>query len=507
LKTSAADQQAYQEIRTKLGDQYWRLNNLYKIIDQNGEEITFRMNPEQEDFYRNMWYFNDILKARQLGFSTVIQLFGLDNAIFTNNYSFGVIAQTRDDASAIFKHKIKFAYDKLPVWLREMSPAHTDSANELAFTNGSSIRVGTSLRSSTLQLLHVSELGKIAAKYPEKAEEIKTGAFNTVHDGQIICVESTAEGAGGLFYDICKKAEALQQQGKELTPLDPKFFFYPWWKKESYRLANTGVLIDPELKRYFIRLEDRFGIQLDDEQKAWYAKKLEQQGDAMKREFPSVPSEPFEVAIEGAYFANEMARVRKDGRICRVPIETAVPVNTFWDLGRNDSNAIWMHQRVGKEDRFVGYYENSGEGLSHYVGHLKNWLPDGCTFGEHFLPHDAEVVELTRSDHKSRKEVVEDMGMRPVRVVPRIPELATGIQQSRDALARCWFDEENCALGLQCLDGYRKAWNDKTANWMDTPVKNKFIHGADAFRQFAQGYKGPKEPRVRTIRKPKIAMV
>lgn len=495
-----ADQKAYQELKSRLSDQHWRLNNLYKIIDQDGEKVTFRMNAEQEHFYRNMWHFNCILKARQLGFSTVIQIYGLDCALFNSNYEFGVIAQTRDDASSIFKKKIKFAYDNLPAWLKATRPATNDSANELSFSNGSSIRVGTSLRSSTLQLLHVSEFGKIAAKYPEKAEEIKTGAFNTVHANQIIAVESTAEGVGGEFHDLTKRAERLQQQDSDLTALDPKFFFYPWWRKASYRLPDTGVSIHPELKSYFQRLEDGHGIVLDDEQKAWYVKKAEQQGDAMKREFPSTPAEPFEVAVEGAYFANEMARVRKEGRICRIPIETSVPVNTFWDLGRNDSNAIWLHQRVGKEDRFIGYYQNSGEGLSHYVAWLKDWLPQDTSFGVHYLPHDAEVVELTRSDHKSRKEVIEDMGLRPCKVVTRVPDLNTGIQSARDSFPRCWFDEERCKEGIDCLDGYRKRWNETTATWADQPLKNKFIHGADAFRQFGQGYHGPKPKPKRKIK-------
>lgn len=482
-------QKASQVLKSKLANQFWRLNNLYKIINENGECITFRMNPEQEDFYRGMWHFNCILKARQLGFSTVIQLYGLDCALFNSNYEFGVIAQTRDDASSIFKKKIKFAYDNLPDWLKASRMATNDSANELSFNNGSSIRVGTSLRSSTLQLLHVSEYGKIAAKYPDKAEEIKTGAFNTVHANQIIAVESTAEGVGGEFHDLTRTAERLQEQKAHLTSLDPKFFFYPWYKKDSYRLPKEGVSIDSGLKLYFQGLKEKHGIALDDEQKAWYAKKSQQQGDAMKREFPTVPSEPFEVAIDGAYFANEMARVRKGGRICRIPVETAVPVNSFWDLGRNDSNAIWLHQAVGKENRFVGYYENSGEGLSHYAQWLREWLPSGCMFGSHYLPHDASVVELTRADHKTRAQVLEDLLIKPTVIVSRTPDLGTAIQATRDMFPTCWFDEENCTQGIACLDGYRKSWNDKTANWTDSPVKNKFIHGADAFRQFAQGFK------------------
>lgn len=72
-------------------------------------------------------------------------------------------------------------------------PAVQDSADTLTFGNNSSLRVSTSMRSGTLQLLHVSEFGKICAQYPDKAREIVTGALNTVEAGQFVVIESTAE--------------------------------------------------------------------------------------------------------------------------------------------------------------------------------------------------------------------------------------------------------------------------------------------------------------------------
>jgi hypothetical protein len=121
----------------------------------------------------------------------------LDDCLFTSNMSAGVIAHNLKDAKAFFGDKIKFAYDNLPEPFRKVRAAEQDSAESLRFNNGSSIRVGTSLRSGTLQRLHVSEYGKLCAKFPDRAEEVKTGAFNTVHLGQTITVESTAEGRAG----------------------------------------------------------------------------------------------------------------------------------------------------------------------------------------------------------------------------------------------------------------------------------------------------------------------
>jgi hypothetical protein len=471
------------------GNRMWRLCNLYWITDETGKKILFYPNDEQMDFLENRHDFNCILKARRLGFSTVIQLDGLDDCVFNSNIEFGVIAQSLDDAKAIFRSKIKFAYDRLPEQIRAAVTATTDSANEIRFSNGSGIRVGTSLRGGTLQRLHISEYGKISAKFPDKAVEIKTGAFNTVHAGQLIDVESTAEGIGGEFYDLCRHSEKLQQEGAVLTSLDPKFHFYPWWMKTSHRLPKHGVNIPLELKSYFKRLKEDHGIALDAEQQAWYVKKSQQMGSEMKREFPSTAAEPFEVAVDGAYFGSQMARVRKEGRICKIPVVTSVPINTYWDLGRNDNTAIWLHQHVGKEDRFVGYYQNAGESLAHYVKWLKEWLPDDCIWGEHYLPHDAKVVELTRRDNKSREEVIQDLGLRSTRVVERVQDLQTGIEMSRQVLATSWFDKDGTAEGIQCLDNYRKAWNETQAVWRNEPAKSRWNHGADAYRQFAQGFK------------------
>ena len=106
----------------------------------------------------------------------------------------------------------------------------------LKFSNGSSIRVGMSLRSSTFQFLHISEFGKICAKYPDKATEIITGSLNTLAAGQYAFIESTSEGREGPFYEMCKQAQALSDSGKELTKLDFRFHFFPWHREPTYRL-------------------------------------------------------------------------------------------------------------------------------------------------------------------------------------------------------------------------------------------------------------------------------
>jgi len=183
--------------------------------------------------YHDLWYREVILKARQRGFTTFIDIYALDSCLFNSNFTAGIIAHSLEDSKKIFRTKVKFPYDNLPDGIKELVPASSDRADEYVFGNGSSISVGTSYRSGTLQLLHVSEFGKIAAKYPERAKEIKTGAFEAVPKNGIIVVESTAEGNGGYFYDLVEAARNTENEGRKPGRMEFKFYFEPWWKNEE----------------------------------------------------------------------------------------------------------------------------------------------------------------------------------------------------------------------------------------------------------------------------------
>ena len=179
----------------------------------------------------------------------------LDACLFNSNIRAGTIAHRLDDARVIFRDKVKFPYDHLPEMLKAARPIIRDSADELVFANNSGIRVSTSMRSGTLQYLHVSEYGQLCARYPDKAREIRTGALNAVQAGQVVFIESTAEGKEGHFYDLCEQAQSKQRMGMPLTPLDFKFHFFPWWRCPDYQLAADGVVIDEPLRKYFATLE------------------------------------------------------------------------------------------------------------------------------------------------------------------------------------------------------------------------------------------------------------
>jgi hypothetical protein len=76
-------------------------------------------------------------------------------------------------------------------------------------------------------------------------------------------------------------------------------------------------------------------------------------------------------------------------------------VLTSWDLGLNGATPVWFVQVIGREIRFVDYYENSDFGLDHYVGEIrKRREQHGTIFGEHYFPHDVNNSEI--SNGKSR---------------------------------------------------------------------------------------------------------
>ncbi len=476
-KSIAEDDQeriAREHIKAHLGDRRWRLNNLYRIQTKADGEQRFVMNAVQERLLEEMHFRNVILKARQLGLTTFIAIFALDMCLFNSNQAAGFIAHNREDAEDIFTKKIRFAYDNLPDWLREAVPAVQDSVNTLRLANGSSIRVGTSLRSGTYQILHVSEMGKIAFKYPEKAIEVITGAIPTVPVGGFVFIESTFEGGkGGEFYKLIVKA--MEMIGRNLGPLDLKFHFFPWYSDQGYRSEGTD---EPSLKTFFAELKEQ-GVRLDSHQRAWYSGQYRTLGHRMQQEYPSNPEEAMNVQVEGAYYGKLMTQARAQGRICGVPWEPAVPVFTFWDLGIDDSMTIWFVQFPGREVRLIDYFEACGEGFPYYKAVLDEKRERfGYVYGQHFAPHDISVREMATG--LSRMKSAADIGI----IFERVPVVPVdiGISASRDLLPRCYFDKTRCEKGINCLEAYHAKADDSSGVMSAVPVHDWASHGADSFR-------------------------
>jgi len=223
---------------------------------------------------------------------------------------------------------------------------------------------------------------------------------------------------------------------------------------------------------------------LEQERKEMKAELGEDEGEAL---FQQEYYCSFEGAVIGSYYAKQIAKARTEGRITSVPYEPKVPVDTFWDLGMNDTMAIWFIQFVGKERRVIDYYEFNNEGLLHYAKVLKD---KGYLYGDHYMPHDVEVRELGTG--VSRKDTAESMGIKPIITVERAKDIQAvnnGIESVRNILPSCWFDEKKCQKGLSALEGYRKEYDEVKKVFHNRPYHDWCSNGSDAFRTFAVGYK------------------
>ena len=471
--------------RNNLRNPWWRLNHLYLITDKSGSVVRFKMNRVQEKLWNAMHYLNLILKARQEGCTTFVDLFMLDNSLWNPDVEAAVVADTKDNAMDIFRRKVKFPYEHLDKEILAMKQLVTRRVTELAFNNGSVISVGTGLRSATLNYLHISEMGGIAKKYPEKAKEIRSGAFETVGPGQFIFVESTGQGRDGVFYELCDKAQRLQQAKAVLTTMDFKFHFFPWFDCPDYTL-DEPVPITRTMQDYFRKIKAETGVILSQAQKAWYIKKRAILGDDVEREYPSTPSEAFSSGIEGTYFKRQFIEMREQGRITSVPAQGGIAVDTWWDIGMDDHTSVWFTQDIGRELHIVDFYENSGEGLEFYRDELDRVGKErGYRYGQHMGPHDMKVRELGTG--VSRLETARKLGLN-MKVAPRVEKKADSIQQARSLLRICFFDQERCDSGLDHLELYRKEWDDIHGVWREKPLHNAASHAADAYQTLAIGH-------------------
>jgi hypothetical protein len=203
-----------------------------------------------------------------------------------------------------------------------------------------------------------------------------------------------------------------------------------------------------------------------------------------------------EPIVGGAIYATELSQAREDKRICSVPYQPEVRVDTWWDLGIGDPCAIWFTQDVGREIHVIDYFEASGEGLPYYAGILDK---KGYLYGRHVAPHDIAVREL--GSGRSRIETAASLGIR----FETAPQLGVeeGIHAVRMIFGRLWFDQTKCKAGLEALGHYRRDYNQRLGEYKATPVHDFASHGADGLRTLAVSHKVTTQrqiqPTIRTV--------
>lgn len=506
----------YQEIAVLLADRKWRLNHLYWILDKDARTQRFRMNWAQEELHDNLHYRNDILKVRQLGISTFTAILELDAALFTPNITCGVIDRTRPEAEKKMD-KMHFAFDHLDYlpdnpaeedrllasigkMIKEEMKGTAFTQSDVKFPNGSTVYAATSLRGGTLQILHISELGAIAAHDPKKAEEIMTGGFNTISKTGTIIKESTHEGGQyGLNYNLT--IAAMDMIGKPLSPLDFKFFFFSWIHQHEYRLEDCKPSRAPEMLKYFASLEKEYSITLDDEQKAWYESMARTQGYLMRQEYPTVPEEALNPIAAGTIFGSQINHLRELARLtAEFEVADFLPVYAAWDIGTADFMSIWIIQ-PGSDGKFY-FLDNitaNGLTLDWYIAEIrKREARDGYHIRDCLLPHDCENRVPTGVSFLAS---LERAGFSCVRV-PCTRDRWASIDATRRLLrhavihARCSEKtyvpgmKEGYLSGVDALSHYKTAPPGTNGTLKTEPLHDVCSHAADALRTFSEAHEG-----------------
>ena len=306
---------------------------------------------------------------------------------------------------------------------------------------------------------------ELAVKYPNGSRLSLYGADNPDSLRGIglwgVVFDEYSQQPSNIFTEIIRPALA-DHSGYAIWIGTPK------GKNEFYRLYEQAE--EKDWLRTLLTVEDT-GILPDEELRD--AKKIMSK-DEYEQEFYC----SFEAAIKGAFYADELARAREDGRITDVPHEKGYPVHTWWDLGISDSTVIGFFQNIANQWRLIDYYENSGEGLEHYINYLQD---KGYIYGSHFAPHDIEVREL--GSGQSRLETAKRLGIN-FRIVPNL-DVMEGINAARRRFGTLWIDEDKCSYFLNALSLYRKEWDDKRGEFKPRPYHDWTSHGADMLRYWA----------------------
>lgn len=297
----------------------WRMDNLYWIITKDGTKEIFAMNRAQLDFFEKylskpeaIYHRHIILKSRQLGFTTFIDLFMLDEILFNTNREGLIIAHKVEDAREIFDRKIDFAIRNMAEEIKgaffklmrnsaKKIQVIVDYGPDKGSTSG--IQVSTSGRSATYFYVHISEFAKMCVMYPKNAAEVETGTFPAVPFDGFIFIEGTAEGMAGRFYELFQGSWLSRDK---ISPMKSRVMFMPHfynWQYDDMEMKkiteNIPVSQMEEGEIDFAEYQKEHNL-TDKEITYYYMKWLQMGGkdgtDAVHKlhqEYPTTPEEAF----------------------------------------------------------------------------------------------------------------------------------------------------------------------------------------------------------------------
>lgn len=207
----------------------------------------------------------------------------------------------------------------------------------------------------------------------------------------------------------------------------------------------------------------------------------------------------FEASTKGAYYSEAIKLARQQNRISPCEVDLDLLVDTWWDLGRNDSNSIWFAQKYGRMIRLIDFDQRSGESIKFYV-HLLYQLhkEKGYRYGTHVFPHDIMVTDY--SADQSRLNIFIDTYKSLFGVEPDWKRVDAAKSDSRGNMDRIeavrflfprfHFNDANPNVrrGVDYLSQYRKEWDEDNRVFRLTPVHDFTSHCSDALGTGAMGF-------------------
>jgi hypothetical protein len=191
----------------------------------------------------------------------------------------------------------------------------------------------------------------------------------------------------------------------------------------------------------------------------------------------------FTAALVGSVYGDLLERMEKTGRLCEFPHDGKEAMVAY-DLGMNDSTAIWIWEIHDGGADLIAFYENHGKPLSHYF----DWLDEQAahlhlTYRMHWLPHDAKAKTLA-STISIQDQFNARFGANRVNVGPKLAIL-DGLQAGR------WLFQQNtrihprCGMGIEALKQYHYEWDEERRTFTNRPEHDWSSHPADAYRCLA----------------------
>jgi len=454
-----------------LQDRDWRLNNLYRISSKDGELIQFKLNKAQW-IVHNSIKLNPkavVLKSRQHGISTYALINNLDRALFTSHKNLGLMSQGLSESGKLFT-RIQLAIKHLPSYVLPYLGISVNAENtkEVKFSNGSTIYIATSFRSATLQGLHVSELGKIAAEAPQRVAELKSGTLQTINKRGETIIESTAMGDNEfkVMWDNAVSGKS------HYAPI-----FLNWMIDPTCVDDKALGIID---EGYF----DKINYEFSYEQKAFYTNKKIELGADMFSEYPSTAEEAFSATSLGRYYETLLQKLRGNQITTHSLYDATQPLYCSADIGIRDESGYLFFQVTHEGINVLSLIYGSDMIFRDFKVEMDAYIATTNRGRLHtlYLPHDARKRNVVTG--KTPAHAWMELGYK-VQVIRQTNSVAQDIKVVQSYLPYVNFDMggKNIPHLVDSLSAYSRKF--VSGVWSDTPNHNVNGHSSDipdAFR-------------------------